>query len=175
MGKLTILSLVLLSLAGISPVEESKTIIRPAVGDIAPEIALPSVDGEILKLSSLRGKVVFVDFWASWCRTCRIENKNVRRAYSTYQNKSFKRGEGFEVFSISLDEDKEIWKKAIANDRLEWSSHVSDFKKWKSPVVESYNFRYLPHNVLIDGEGKIIAKGLFGEKLEELLASLLSE
>lgn len=126
--------------------------------------------GETLTLSNLRGKLVLVDFWASWCRTCRIENNGIRLAHSKYKNYIFKNGKGFEVFSVSLDKDAEVWNKAILNDKLTWKYHVSDFKKWDSPVVEAYNFKYLPFNVLIDKDGVILAKNLFGHKLEEELA-----
>ncbi len=149
--------------------------IKPAVGDIAPEIVLNDPDGNEIKLSDLRGKVVLVDFWASWCRTCRIENNNFTKAYNEYKTKTFDIGEGFEIYSVSLDKDVNVWKKAIYNDRLSWKYHGSDFKKWDSPLVEAYNFKYLPFNVLIDKNGKIIAKGLFGNKLEQQLKAHLAE
>lgn len=158
-----------------APTNARQNVIRPAVGDTAPDINMTNAKGEIISLSSLRGKVVLVDFWASWCRTCRIENNTVRQAYTTYKNRNFSAGNGFDVFSVSLDEDKDVWKKAIHNDRLEWIYHVCDFKKWDSPVVSSYNFRSLPHNVLIDADGKILAKGLYGKKLSEFLESILAE
>jgi thiol-disulfide isomerase/thioredoxin len=147
----------------------------PAIGEQAPEISMQGVDGEILNLSDLKGKVVFIDFWASWCRTCRVENNNISAAYKKYKNQNFDIGNGFEVFAVSLDTDKELWKTAIINDNLSWKYNVSDLQKWKSPVVDSYNFKYLPHNVLIDENGKILAKGLFGNKLDEFLAKHLAE
>lgn len=158
-----------------STINARQYIIRPAVGDIAPDIKMANPKGEIISLSSLRGKVVLVDFWASWCRTCRIENNTVRQAYTNYKNRNFSAGKGFDVFSVSLDQDEIVWKKAIYNDRLEWIHQVCDFKKWDSPVVSSYNFRSLPHNVLIDANGKILAKGLYGKKLSEFLESILAE
>ncbi|NNJ56309.1 MAG: TlpA family protein disulfide reductase [Bacteroidia bacterium] len=151
------------------------TDIKPAVGDKAPEIALPNIDGNTLKLSDLRGKVVLIDFWASWCRTCRVENINFKKAYSKFKDMNFDVGNGFEIYSVSLDKDSEVWKKAIANDRMNWKYHVSDLKKWDSPIVETYNFKYLPHNLLIDQEGTIIAKGLFGNNLDKFLTSHLAE
>jgi len=149
--------------------------IKPAVGDKAPEIAMMGADGQILKLSSLKGKVVLVDFWASWCRTCRIENNTYTQAYSKFKNRQFKDGEGFEIFSISLDTDVDIWKKAIKNDRMIWPNHVCDFKKWDSEIVTTYNFKYLPQNLLLDKDGKIIAKGLFGKNLEDFLVARLAD
>lgn len=152
------------------------SVIKPAVGDIAPEISMKGPDGKVLKLSDLRGKVVLIDFWASWCRTCRVENVNYTRVYGKYRDRSFnKAGDGFEIFSVSLDTDAEIWQKAIKNDRLSWKNHVTDLKKWDSEIVTTYNFKYLPHNLLIDKDGKILAKGLFGQNLEEFLAKLLAE
>lgn len=145
-------------------------VIKPAVGDKAPPISIASPEGKVLKLSDLKGKVVLVDFWASWCRTCRIENVGIKQAYTNYKERSFDIGDGFEVFSISLDKDKTQWLKAIENDKLYWDFHGCDFKKWDSPFVEAYNFKFLPFNVLVDGEGTIIAKNLWGNNLKEFLS-----
>lgn len=150
-------------------------IIHPAIGEMAPDIALKNPYGEIMTLKSLRGKVVLIDFWASWCRSCRIENHSVRKAHNKYKDSNFDIGEGFEVYSVSLDSDASIWQKAIKNDRLDWKYHVSDLKKWDSPLVELYNFRYLPHNVLIDSNGRIVAKTLIGDQLHTTLANHLAE
>jgi peroxiredoxin len=150
-------------------------IIHPAIGEMAPDIALKNPYGEVMTLKSLRGKVVLIDFWASWCRSCRIENHSVRKAYNKYKDSNFDIGEGFEVYSVSLDSDAAIWQKAIKNDRLDWKYHVSDLKKWDSPLVELYNFRYLPHNVLIDSNGRIVAKTLIGDQLHTTLANHLAE
>lgn len=136
---------------------------------IAPEIALPNTSGKIVKLSSLRGSVVLVDFWASWCRPCRGENPNVVRLYNKYKNK------GFTVFSVSLDEDPVAWKQAISMDGLIWPNHVSDLKGWKTPLVQTYQFDGIPHTVLIGKDGKIIATGLRGEKLEQKLEEILKK
>ena len=147
----------------------------PAIGDPAPEISMPNPQGEIITLSNLKGKVVLVNFWASWCRNCRLENNNLTATYKQYKNQRFDIGQGFEVFSVSLDTDKNLWKEAIANDDLSWENHVSDFLKWKSPVVKDYNFQFLPHNLILDQNGKILAKGLYGNKLNDFLASHLSQ
>lgn len=137
------------------------------VGTPAPEITMNTPEGQPLSLSSLRGKVVLVDFWASWCGPCRAENPNVVKAYNKYKSK------GFDIFSVSLDKDKDRWIAAIAKDGLAWKNHVCDFKHWQSPVVQLYNFNGIPYNVLIDKNGNIIAKNLRGEDLEKKLAEVL--
>jgi thiol-disulfide isomerase/thioredoxin len=134
---------------------------------LAPEIALANPSGNIMKLSDLKGKVVLIDFWASWCGPCRAENPNVVKMYQKFKNK------GFTVFSVSLDEDASKWKEAIAKDHLEWEYHVSDLKGWKSSVVSTFGIEGIPYTVLINKEGKIIGKNLRGEKLEETLNELL--
>lgn len=137
-----------------------------ANGTPAPEITMNNQDGKPLSLSSLKGKVVLIDFWASWCAPCRAENPNVVKAYANYKSK------GFEVFSVSLDADGGKWKLAIQKDNLSWASHVCDFKAWQSPVVPQYGFKGIPYNVLIDKDGKILAKNLRGEELEKKLAEV---
>ncbi|MFZ9028286.1 MAG: redoxin family protein [Crocinitomicaceae bacterium] len=133
----------------------------------APEISLPNPQGKEMKLSDLRGKYVLVDFWASWCGPCRRENPNVKRIYNTYKNK------GFTIFSVSLDENPEHWKIAIEKDGLNWPYHVSDLKRWQSPLPQIYGFDGIPYTVLVNKEGKIIAKGLRGATLEWKLKELL--
>lgn len=137
--------------------------------NLAPEIGLKNPAGKIIKLSSLRGKVVLIDFWASWCGPCRKENPTVVRLYKQYKDK------GFTVFSVSLDEDAEAWKKAIAADGLIWPNHVSDLFGWKTPMTQLYGFNSIPHTVLIDKEGKIIGTGLRGESLEQKLKEIFSK
>lgn len=136
------------------------------IGANAPEIAMVTPDGAPLALSSLKGKVVLIDFWASWCGPCRMENPNVVAAYNKYQSK------GFDIFSVSLDKDVERWKAAIQKDNLSWKNHVSDLQAWQSPVVQLYGFSGIPYNVLIDKEGKIITKNLRGEALEKALSEV---
>jgi len=140
-----------------------------AIGSLAPEINLPSPEGTPIALSSLRGKVVLIDFWASWCGPCRMENPNVVRLYNEKKN------QGFEVYSVSLDKDKTAWLKAIEKDGLIWPSHVSDLAYWSSVVVKQYGFQGIPFTVLVGRDGKILAKGLRGQQLEEAVTQYLSE
>lgn len=139
-----------------------------AVGKMAPEIKLPNISGQTKALSSLRGKVVLLDFWASWCGPCRKENPNVVATYKKYSSK------GFDVFSVSLDENKSAWEAAIKKDGLIWNNHVSDLGGWKSAVVPTYEIESIPFPVLIDKEGKIVAMGesLRGAGLESELKKL---
>ncbi len=138
-----------------------------AIGMPAPEINLPSPDGQNIALSSLKGKVVLIDFWASWCGPCRKENPNVVKMYGEFKDK------GFDIFSVSLDKDKASWIKAIQQDGLIWPSHVSDLGYWSSSVVKQYGFSGIPFTVLIDKEGRIVAKGLRGPDLEKAIQLLL--
>lgn len=131
--------------------------------NLAPEIALNNPEGKQIKLSSLRGQYVLIDFWASWCAPCRKELPNVVKLYNQYKSK------GFTVYSVSLDKDISAWKKAIQDDKLTWPSHVSDLLGWESNLPTLYGFQGIPHTVLIDKEGKIIESGLRGESLEQKL------
>lgn len=136
-------------------------------GGVAPEIALKNPEGKVIKLSSLRGKIVLIDFWASWCGPCRKENPNVVRLYNQYKNK------GFTIYSVSLDKDAEAWKRAIASDNLSWPNHVSDLLHWDSPMPQLYGFNGIPYTVLIDKQGKIIGTNLRGAALEQKLKEIL--
>jgi peroxiredoxin len=142
---------------------ESKPI---QVGQQAPEISLPDTDGQLFSLSSLRGKYVLIDFWASWCGPCREENPNVVAAYKKYHSKNFT------ILGVSLDKTKEDWLNAIKEDGLTWK-HVSDLKFWETPMVGLYGFSGIPYNVLIDPQGKVIADNLRGTALAKKLAQVL--
>ncbi|MEI6749294.1 MAG: TlpA disulfide reductase family protein [Bacteroidota bacterium] len=137
-----------------------------AVGQPAPDFTMNDTTGKPVKLSSFKGKVLLVDFWASWCRPCRGENPNVVKAYNEFSKK------GFDVLGVSFDEDKAKWIKAIKEDKLTWS-HVSDLQRWGNAAGKLYGVRSIPANVLLDKNGKIIARNLQGEALQAKLAELL--
>lgn len=140
---------------------------KTSIGTMAPELEFPDPDGNIRRLSDLKGHVVIVDFWASWCGPCRRENPNVRRIYAQYHDK------GLEIFSVSLDRDASSWKKAIVDDKLVWPNHVSDLKQWQSQAAAIYGVRSIPATFILDREGRIVAKDLRGQDLENAVKRLL--
>ena len=145
------------------------------VGDMAPDLNFQSPDGRNMKLSSLRGKYVLVDFWASWCGPCRRENPHVVSAYRKYNAAKFKDGKGFEVFSVSLDKNKDAWKNAIKQDGLFWRYHVSDLGGWQSKAAQLYSVRSIPASFLVDPKGKIVAKDLRGQQIHLALDKYLEK
>lgn len=135
----------------------------------APDIALPSVNGDTIRLSSLKGKVVLLDFWASWCGPCRSSNKQLTKIYPKYKAK------GFEIFGVSLDEDKMKWKNAIKNDKISWLQVNDDGGKWDAQTAIQWNIEAIPTSYLINKKGKLVAMDLEGKGLEKALKDLLNE
>ena len=133
---------------------------------VAPDFTLPDTNGVNMSLSSLKGKYVLIDFWAAWCGPCMREMPNVKKLYADFKDK------GFEILGVSLDKTKPAWTNAIKNNNLTWK-HVSDIKFWQSIVVPMYNISGIPYTVLLDKEGKIVAKNLRGEELYKKVESLL--
>ena len=137
-----------------------------APGKLAPDFEQEKPDGTKMKLSDLRGQVVLLDFWASWCGPCRKENPNVVNVYHKYKN------DGFTVMNVSLDKSREAWLAAIEKDGLVWPNHVSDLKFWSNEAAQLYKVSGIPFTVLIDKEGKIIGTNIRGEALGETLKSI---
>lgn len=148
--------------------ESIETAKKTAVGAMAMDFTQNDTLGRAVSLSSFRGKYVLVDFWASWCGPCRVENPNIVKVFNQYKDK------GFTVLGVSLDRDngKEKWLKAIHDDNLTWT-HVSDLKYWDNEVAKQYGIRAIPQNILVDPSGKIVARNLTGKKLEDKLAELI--
>ncbi len=146
--------------------ERVETLKRVAIGQQAPDFTLSDPEGNPVSLSSLNGNYVLIDFWASWCGPCRRENPNVVQLYNEYSSK------GFEILGVSLDEDREKWVQAINDDQLTWR-HVSDLRRWGSEAGKLYGVNSIPHTVLIDPDGIIIAKNLRGAELVAKLQELL--
>ena len=148
--------------------EIADAIKKTAIGAVAPDFTMNDPAGKPVQLSSLRGKVVMIDFWASWCAPCRQENPNVVKLYQKYNAK------GFEIIGVSLDRTREEWVKAIEDDQLSWV-HVSDLQFWQNSAARLYSVNSIPQTYLLDKEGKIIAKGLRSEQLAAKLAELFPE
>jgi thiol-disulfide isomerase/thioredoxin len=146
------------------------------IGDKAPEIDLNTPDGKSLKLSSLKGNYVLIDFWASWCGPCRRENPNVVEAYNKYKGKKFiNNGKGFKIYSVSLDKAKDPWVNAIKADKLDWPEHVSDLAYWQSKAAQAYGVNSIPSNYLLDPNGIIIGKNLRGIDLHYAIEKVVKK
>ena len=135
----------------------------------APEIAMNDPEGNERRLSSLRGNVVLIDFWASWCGPCRRENPNVVRMYEKFHD------QGFEIFSVSLDKTHDAWVRAIRDDKLSWPNHVSDLNGWTSSGGKTYGISSVPSTILVDRYGKVVARNLRGAELERQVEKLLEQ
>jgi thiol-disulfide isomerase/thioredoxin len=142
------------------------------VGDKAPDIIQNLITGEEFHLSELNGKIVLIDFWASWCKPCRKENPNIVAIYREYKDQNYKNGNGFTVLGVSLDYKKDAWENAIKADQLEWPYHVGDLKGWRNAASLKYSISSIPSSYLIDGDGIIIGINLRGDDLEAKLKKL---
>jgi thiol-disulfide isomerase/thioredoxin len=142
----------------------AKPAVGTSIGNQAPELSFLNPEGKTITLSSLKGKLVLVDFWASWCKPCRFENPNVVSAYTKYKSAKFKNGNSFTVLGVSLDMNKDQWVAAIMQDKLTWD-HMSDLGGWNSAPAAAYGVRAIPTNFLVDGKGIIVAVNLRGPAL----------
>jgi thiol-disulfide isomerase/thioredoxin len=151
---------------GISIITSLKVLAQPTIGQHAYEIALPDVNGITQRLTDQRGKIVLVDFWASWCGPCRKANPGLATLYSKYKDK------GFEIFGVSIDDEKKAWKKAIAADHISWKQ-VNDKGGWDAPVAIQWKLNQIPASFLLDQQGKVIAVDPSKEEIETHLKSFL--
>ncbi len=142
-------------------------IAQPSIGSIAPDIALPNAKGVVTSLSSLKGKVVLIDFWASWCGPCRINNRAIIPVYKKYSSK------GFEILSVSIDANPASWLKAIEQDKMDWKQVIDTQAAYGNELSKTWDLQYIPSTFLINKEGKVVAQGVEKKELEKLLIKML--
>jgi len=140
---------------------------QPPAGSKVPDISLPDANGLVIKLSSLQGKVVLLDFWASWCGPCRKNNRQMLSLYDQYKDK------GFEVYGVSIDENKQAWANAIQQDKMKWLQVIDTRAGFGNELTRTWNLQYIPFAFLIDKEGKIAAVAPEKDELEKWLKKLL--
>jgi thiol-disulfide isomerase/thioredoxin len=153
--------------------ENKNLVIGLSIGNQAPDLAYSNPEGKVIALSSLRGKMVLIDFWASWCPPCRRENPAVVSVYQHFKDKKFKNGNSFTIYSVSCDMNRDAWVNAIKADKLSWENHVSDLKGWEAEATYTYKISQIPSNFLIDGDGIILAQNIRGSQLYAVLETLV--
>lgn len=141
----------------------------PPEGNRVTELSYPGMDGKQISISSLKGNMVLIDFWASWCGPCRNENPQLVNLYNTYHSQQFGDAKGFDIYSISLDVNRDAWQHAIAEDGLLWKNQVSDLGGWNSDAAQKFGIRSIPASILIDEDGKILGKNLTPQEIRDVL------
>jgi thiol-disulfide isomerase/thioredoxin len=165
--RLKIISLLVVMFAAVITIHAQQEVAR--ITDPRLQIKLPTVQGDSVTLSSLHGKVILLDFWASWCGPCRVSNKKLVKLYERYKSK------GFEIFGVSLDEQKNNWKKAVAKDKISWIQVNDPRGGWEASTAAQWNISVLPTSFLINKQGEVVAMDLDGKELEETIIQLLQE